>query len=86
MSDLLLVAVLHSLEQNDTSVACFLLVVVRLLHDAVKKLSAHHLFRHEIIMLLLIKNIIQANNVWMLQLLKDVNLVLESDLVFMCQL
>lgn len=81
----MVVAVLHGVEEDEANVASFLLVVVRLLDDSVKKFAAQHFLRNQIVVLRLVKDIVESNNVLVLQFLQHRNLVLQGDLVFLGQ-
>jgi hypothetical protein len=86
MRHVMLVTVLHGLKQNLGHVPGLLFVVVALLHNPIKQFPAHHLFRHEVVKLLFLKDVVETNNVGVFDFLQYRNLILEGNLVFFRQL
>jgi hypothetical protein len=80
------VTVTNGLENDFANIPSFLFVVVGLLNNPIKELSAAHFFRHEIIVLGFVKYIIEANNVRMVEILEDGDFILEGDLIFLSKL
>jgi hypothetical protein len=77
---------MHGLEQDDARISSFLFVVIRLLHDAVKELAAHHLLRHKVVIFVFVKDIVEPDDVGMLHLLKNRNFIFKSYFIFLREL
>jgi hypothetical protein len=86
MRHMTLVTVLNGLKENPGHITGFLFIVVTLLNNPIKEFSSHHLFRNKIVEILLLKDIIETNNVWMLEFRQAGNLILERHFVFFRQL
>jgi hypothetical protein len=86
MRHMTLVTVLNGLKENPGHITGLLFIVVTLLNNPIKEFSSHHLFRHKIVVILLLIDIIETNNVWMLEFRQDGNLILERHFVFFRQL
>jgi hypothetical protein len=80
------VTVTNGLENDFANVASLLLVVVGLLNDPIKELSAGHFFRHEVIVLGFVEYIIEADNVRMVEILENGDFILERNLIFLGEL
>ena len=85
MSNLLLMTIFNCLKDDLADITSLLLIVVGFLDNPVKELSAAHFFRHEVIVLWFVKDIIQPDNVRMVEILENGYFILESDLVFFCK-
>ena len=72
------VYVLHGFKQHHRGISGFLFVVVRLLHNAVKQFATHHFFRHQVVIVLFVKGIVQANDIGVIHFFEYVNFVHES--------
>jgi uncharacterized protein YlaN (UPF0358 family) len=86
MSNLLLMAIFDCLKDDFADITSLLLVVVGFLDNPIKELSAAHFFRHEVVVFGFVKDIIQPDNVWMLEILENRDFILERNLVFVCKL
>jgi hypothetical protein len=86
VGDLVVVTVLQCLEQDDTYITSFLLVIVTLLHNTIKQLSPKHFLCNEIVKLWLLKDIVKSDNVLVLQFFEDGNFILESYLILLGKL
>lgn len=86
MGDLFLVAVVDGGKKNLTSISSFFFVVVRFLYNSVKELPTHHLFCDHEIVLRFFKDIVEPDDVSVLHVLQDVDLVFQSDLIFLGEL
>jgi hypothetical protein len=86
MRHVMLVTILHGLKQYLGHITGLLFVVVTLLHNPIKEFTAHHFFRHEVVVFLFLKDIVETDNVGVLDFLQNRNLVSEGNLVFFRQL
>mmetsp|Transcript_21423 Transcript_21423/g.35849 ORF Transcript_21423/g.35849 Transcript_21423/m.35849 type:complete len:306 (-) Transcript_21423:419-1336(-) len=75
MSNVLIVHVLDGIEQGHHQVSGFLLVVVRLLYDAVKQLAPADLLQHKVEVARLLEEVQGPNDVWVVQRLQDSHLL-----------
>lgn len=66
MRHVMLVTILNRLKQNERHITRFLFIVVTLLHNPIKELSAHHFLCHEVVIVLFFKRVVEADNVGML--------------------
>jgi hypothetical protein len=76
----------NGFKNNLADIASFLFVIVGLLNNPIKELSATHFFRHEVIVRGFVKDIIEADNVRMEEILENGDFILEGNFVFLSQL
>ena len=81
----MLVAVVHGVKQNEANIAGFLFVVIGLLDNPIKQFSSQHLFRDQIVVSWLVKDIVETDDVLVLEFLQDGDFVLQSNLVLLGQ-
>ena len=82
----MLVAVGHCLEKDFTGVSRLLFVIVTLLDDTIEQLSSQHLFSDQVVELLLLKDIVESNDIAVFQLGENIDFILQSLLILWCKL
>lgn len=86
VSNVVLVAVSHGIEKDYAYITGFLLVVVTLLHDTIEEFSTHHFLGDQVVKLRFVKHIVKADDVLVLQFGKDLDFILQGDLILLRQL
>jgi hypothetical protein len=74
MSDTVGVEEVQSLQEYGYQVASFLLTVMLEFNDAIKELSAFHDLSNERILIVILIELIQTHDIWVVDLLQDTNL------------
>jgi len=76
------VAINQSIKDGRDNISCFFLGELLLGQNLIEKLASRHQLHHQVVVAIVFVNIVEFANVGMVNLLQDVDLVLQSNSVF----